>query len=466
MAQIEVTRDLLVDDTVFILQCLRQNERGGRQNALADVRLTLADSVTLDLADYVGFLRAFRYVEVDSKAAALLLTARGEKAALGKKDVATEVARHFAQLISRGAAEVQDVEGPAAIDALLRSAGLDPAPAAALAPVATAAPAAAASAPAAAAPAAAAPVVTAAPVAAAPAAAAPVATAAPAVAAPAIAAAAPAPSLPPPPPADADLLVVAVPKLAVTSDELGQGALGRVRQGRMGELALPVAVKEIKPLHEVLPWLTRDELVRRVRAEALAQARLGHPCILPVLDARDLQVVLPLAASNLRARLAGPRLALRDALRLAAQIAHALAHAHAAQVTHGALKPENVLLDSRGNALVSDFGAARLVALPQGSLRVVVDLGDIAYRPPEASASAPCEPAQDSFALGAVLYELLTGKAPGREALVPSSSRPECPRELDDLLSALLDDSARCRPSLQQAAERLTALAGPSAFVL
>ena len=381
MAQIEVTRDLLVGDSVFILQCLRQNQRGGRANGLADVRMTLADSVALDLSDYVAFLRRYGYVDVDPRAASLLVTAEGDSAATGTTDVVASVVQHFAPMLAKGSAEVQDLEGPAAVEALLRSAGLDR--------------------------------------------------------------------------AQPGFLVVAAPRLALVEGELGQGVVGRVRAARLGALGLEVAVKEIKPLHAVLPWLTADELGRRVLREAKAQALLQHPCILPVLDATEERVVLPLAAGNLRSRTRPP---LDEALRLALQLARALAHAHAAGVTHGALKPENVLLDERGNARVSDFGVARLLALPPVGLRIVIDLGDSAYRAPEASATAPCEPPQDGYALGAILYELLAGKAPGREALVPSASRSECPRALDDLAAALLDDAPSKRPTAAAAADRLEAI--------
>ncbi len=391
MAQIEVTRDLLVDDAVFILQCLRQNQRGGRVNGLADVRMTLADSVTLDLSDYVTFLRRYGYVDVDPKAAALLVTPDGESAATGKTDVGASVVQHFAKVLTRGSAEVDDLEAPAAIEALLRAAGLER--------------------------------------------------------------------------AQPGFLQVASPRLTLVEGEIGQGVVGRVRAARLGALGIDVAVKEIKPLHAVLPWLTSEELGRRVVREARLQAQLQHPCILPVLDASEERIVMPLAAGNLRGRKAPPQL--HEALRLALQIARALAHAHAAGVTHGALKPENVLLDAQGNARVSDFGVARMVALPAAGLRIVIDLGDAAYRAPEASATAPSEPPQDAYALGAILYELLAGKAPGREALVPSSSRPECPRELDDLAAALLEDAPGKRPTTAVAATRLQALlASQPAFLL
>jgi hypothetical protein len=403
MVQIEVTRDLLVEDAVFILQCLRQNQRGGRRNGLADVRQTLANSVTLDLADYVAFLRRFKYVDVDAGASALLVTEQGDEAAIGKADVARDVGQHFAPMLAKGLVELDDVEGASELEALLRSAGLatpvheDSAP-----PVQKE--------------------------------------------------------------AAQELLHVAAPRLARVEGELGQGVVGRVRVARLGELGLQVAVKEIKPLDKVLPWLTADELARRVRREALVQAELAHPCVLPILDvssdAQASQIVMPLAAGSLRTRLAQGPIPLGQALRTAAQVSFALACAHAKGVTHGALKPENVLHDRRDNALVSDFGMGRLVALPEGSVRVVVDLGDAAYRSPEASATSPAEPSQDAYALGAILYEMLAGKAPGREAPVPSLCRAECPRELDDLVESLLDDGAGRRPPLVQVAARLEALAG------
>src|SRR5207244_11600287 len=92
-----------------------------------------------------------------------------------------------------------------------------------------------------------------------------------------------------------------------------------------------------------------------------------------------------------------------QAIRLGAQVAHALAHAHAQGLTHGAVKPENVLLDRAGNALLSDFGAARLVALPAAvkeGPRVMVELGDAAYRAPEVSAGDPGGTHADAVALG------------------------------------------------------------------
>ena len=95
----QVNRDQLVEDSVFILQCLRQNARGGRQNDLDEVRSTLEGSVSLDLAAYVAFLERFGYVEVEAEA--IRVTPQGERAAKGDTDVSRDVSDHFKQVSRR-----------------------------------------------------------------------------------------------------------------------------------------------------------------------------------------------------------------------------------------------------------------------------------------------------------------------------------------------------------------------------
>jgi tRNA A-37 threonylcarbamoyl transferase component Bud32 len=377
----EITRSQLVEDSVFILQCLRQNQRGGRQNGLAEVRSTLEGSVALDPGAYVAFLNRFGYLEIDADA--VHVTPQGERAATGAADVSGDVQSHFAEVLEKGAA----------FDVLLEQTQ----PGARV-------------------------------------------------------------------PGDR-LLVVPSPALDPVEGELGQGPLARVRAARYGELGAMVAVKEYKPLWDSLPWLERAELSRRVRREAQAQAQLSHPCVLRIFDVRgeDSQVLMPLAASTLREKLrTRERLPLPQAARIGAQTAFALAHAHGQGLIHGALKPENVLLDRDGNVQLSDFGAARLVALPamreQGP-RVVVELGDAAYRAPEVCASEPALAQADAFALGTLLRDMLAG-APGAE--LP----PELPAAALDLVTSLRDADPARRPTLAAAASWLTALLGPRPLYL
>ena len=356
----QVSRDQLVEDSVFILQCLRQNARGGRQNDLDEVRSTLEGSVSLDLAAYVAFLERFGYVEVEAEA--IRVTPQGERAAKGDTDVSRDVSDHFKQVIEG----VDDTQPQ-----------------------------------------------------------------------------------------------IESPLIKPVEGHLGQGPLSHVRAARLGELGLMVALKEYKPLWESLPWLSRAELSRRVRREAQAQAALGHPCVLQILEVRggeDAKVVMPLAASTLRDKLSrSERMPAWHALRIAAQVAHALAHAHGQGLVHGALKPENVLLDRAGNALLSDFGAARLVALPastQPGPRVHVELGDARYRAPEVSASESAGTAADAWALGALLHEMLAGTSGGA---LPA----DLPAPLLELLDELRHSDPAKRPVLAAAATRLARLLAP-----
>ena len=360
--------------------------------------------------------------------------------------VVANVGEHFAPLLAAGTVELDDVEAGAALDDLLRSVGLEPRLAAPFADITR-----------------------------------------PALELDALAAKARLardadlgstdPSLTAVTEAPAQLLVRAA-RLEIAEGELGQGALGRVRAARFGELGRTVAVKQWKPLQQHLPWLTPQELSRRVLIEARAQSQLNHPCVMPVLDVQTRTsgegpvLVMPLAAGgSLRARLA-QQMPLAQALRAAAQISNALAQAHAASVVHTAIKPENVMFDARGNALLSDFGTARLVAPPpptsgERAPRISVDLGDAAYRAPEASHGKDLEAPADAFSFGVLLYEMLTRQLPGRRSPVPSLVRPEVSREIDDLVDALLEDDPTRRPTLATAAAKLSlALGGNPLYLL
>ena len=381
----QVSRDQLVEDSVFILQCLRQNARGGRHNGLDEVRSTLEGSVALDLSAYVGFLERFGYLELDAQD--LKVTPQGDRAARGDADVARDVQDHFRQVLEQGAEP-----GSADFEALVHGLGDTHQQAQK--------------------------------------------------------------------PDGEEVVAIATPALALVAGELGQGPLSRVRAARFGELGLVVALKEYKPLWESLPWLSRDELARRVRREAGAQAQLGHPCVLPILEVlsgEDAQVVMPLAASTLRDKLSrSERMPPWHALRIAAQVAHALTHAHGQGLVHGALKPENVLLDGKGNALLSDFGAARLVSLPAPSAgpRVVVELGDAHYRAPEVSASEPAGMPADAYALGSLLHEMLAG--------IPGGPLPkDLPAPVVELLDGFRGADPARRPPLSGAAARLARLLAP-----
>jgi serine/threonine-protein kinase len=199
---------------------------------------------------------------------------------------------------------------------------------------------------------------------------------------------------------------------------LGVGGMAEVYQAMDRRLEREVAVK-------VLPAsLAADpSYVQRFYTEAKQVAALHHPHIVPIYafgEERGIFYhVMPLLHGSLRDRLLkdGP-LAPAEAVRLVCQIASALGAAHTLGLVHRDVKPENILLDAEGNALLTDFGIARELAVLRqaGVARTLagtgMPVGTPEYMAPEQLRGEPCDQRADMYALGAVLYELLTGVAP------------------------------------------------------
>ncbi|HET6578117.1 MAG TPA: serine/threonine-protein kinase [Gemmatimonadales bacterium] len=195
---------------------------------------------------------------------------------------------------------------------------------------------------------------------------------------------------------------------------LGRGGMATVFMAESIADDRLVAVKVLRP--EVARFLGPD----RFRREVEFLRRLHHPGIVPVLESGEagalLYLVMPyVAGENLRMRLQREgQLPLRVVLEVARDVAAALDYAHGRNVLHRDIKPENVLLDE-SRSLVCDFGLARAIdraALePLSSSGLVI--GTPAYMSPEqAMAQESLGPACDIYALGCVLYEMLTGEPP------------------------------------------------------
>jgi serine/threonine-protein kinase len=226
----------------------------------------------------------------------------------------------------------------------------------------------------------------------------------------------------------------------------------------------PVAVKLLADNLAADP-----ELRRRFAREAELAERLSHPHVLRVLDSgetdgRAFIVFEYVDGRNLAEELAreGPLLPRRVA-ELGAQAAAALAHAHERGLVHRDVKPQNLLLTADGRLKVSDFGIARIVDGTQLT-QVGTVLGTAAYLAPEQAAGEEATPAADVYGLGAVLYELLTGRppydAPTLAELVlrraegapepPSASAAGVPEELDSVVLACLRDDPTERPAARE----------------
>jgi serine/threonine-protein kinase len=196
--------------------------------------------------------------------------------------------------------------------------------------------------------------------------------------------------------------------------EVGRGAMGVVYQARDLLLARHVALKTIAFGPEVTPDQRRG-FERRFLQEARAAAALGHPSIVVVYDVgadEDSGLVYMalelLEGQTLEGVLAAGALPARDALGIAAQLADALDHAHQHGVVHRDVKPANVMRLPSGTAKLMDFGVAKLEAshLTAGRQRI----GSPYYMSPEQAQGTDVDARSDLFSLGAVLYEMVTGR--------------------------------------------------------
>ncbi len=207
-------------------------------------------------------------------------------------------------------------------------------------------------------------------------------------------------------------------------EEIGRGAMGVVYKARQHSLERTVAIK----------MLIRGELasgtdLARFRAEAEAAARLEHAHVVPVYEvgesAGQAYFSMKYIEGTTLARLvaAGP-LPPRDAAHILATISRAIDHAHRQGILHRDLKPSNVLIDRTGQPHVSDFGLAKRLPTNTGGpafkgLTVSgAIVGTPSYMSPEQAAGSRgvLSPASDVYSLGAILYELLTGRPPFQAA--------------------------------------------------
>jgi serine/threonine-protein kinase len=197
--------------------------------------------------------------------------------------------------------------------------------------------------------------------------------------------------------------------------ELGQGGMATVYLARDLRHERHVALKVLRP--ELAATLGSERFLREIRIAA----NLTHPHILPLHDSGEadgfLFYVMPyIEGESLRARLAREgELPVPDAARILKEVTDALAHAHAHGVVHRDIKPDNVLLAGR-HALVTDFGVAKAVSEATGRDQLTtagVALGTPMYMAPEQATGDPHIDARvDIYAVGAMGYELLSGRPP------------------------------------------------------
>jgi TolB-like protein/tetratricopeptide (TPR) repeat protein len=211
-------------------------------------------------------------------------------------------------------------------------------------------------------------------------------------------------------------------------EQLQQALADRYRiEGKLGEggMAVVYLAEDLRHHRRVALKVLRPELAATLGAERFLReiattAQLAHPHILPLLDSGDaggaLFYAMPFVeGESLRDRLTRERqLRLDDAIRITREVADALSYAHSHGVIHRDIKPENILLES-GHAVVADFGIARAVSAAGGARLTETGLaiGTPAYMSPEqAAGGGTLDGRSDLYALGCVLYEMLSGETP------------------------------------------------------
>ncbi len=376
------TRDVVSGEARFILQHLATNAREGRSNHMADVRAELENAVTLDFADYLKFLKKFRYITLNRQEHTLGLTEDGDRVVEGY-DVdrfTLEVGDYFrgkVQEESKVVVHEEVAEAPAYRD---RSDSTR------ISQVGT-----------------------------------------------------------------GDLRYVKY-------DEIGAGGLGTVFLGKHNTLGTDLAIKEIKDLFGHFSFLDRSAVAERLTEAVRAQAQLDHPNVIRIVDlepgvAHPYWVMELARGGSLRKVLEardGTPLPEPVALRYLLQILYALKAAHAAGVIHGNLKPENVLLDGCGNAKLGDFGLSTVLEvdtenknLPQ----VFLATSAMEYMAPEQIQKKRDEidASTDVYAVGILLYEMLTGEPPGRRAPLPSVLNSGVSKSVDRLFDRMTQDRKKKR---------------------
>jgi serine/threonine-protein kinase len=201
-------------------------------------------------------------------------------------------------------------------------------------------------------------------------------------------------------------------------EEIGRGGMGVVYKARQCSLDRTVALKMI-----LRGELASADDLSRFRSEAEAAGGLNHRNIVPVYEVGQheghayfsMQYV---EGDNLAVLMSQGPLPPREAARIVAGAARALQAAHLRGVLHRDIKPSNILVDMDGQPLVTDFGLAKRVTADQSLTRSGAILGTPSYLAPEQAAGnrGAVSPATDVYSLGAVLYQLLTGRPPFQAA--------------------------------------------------
>ena len=249
--------------------------------------------------------------------------------------------------------------------------------------------------------------------------------------------------------------------------KLGEGGMGEVFLAEDTTLRRRVAIKRLSSRLRDVP-----QAVARFRREAIALAAVSHPNIVTIYSVSEAEdvpfVVMELVEGSTLAELLPPDgFAIERVLELGLGIAAALEGAHGSGIVHRDLKPGNVMLTADGRVKVVDFGLARVLdeALQDGASAAATSqgmlVGTLAYMAPEQLVGEAADRKTDLYALGAVLFEITTGRLPFQGTTAPwlmqqillepaplvGDLRPDVPERVTRLIAGLLAKEPSGRPA-------------------
>jgi WD40 repeat protein len=249
-------------------------------------------------------------------------------------------------------------------------------------------------------------------------------------------------------------------------DEIARGGMGVVYRARHSRLNRTVALKMI-----LSAKLASDKDIVRFGSEAAAAARLEHPSIVPIHEFGDVDgqyfYSMPLIeGGSLAGIVKQGAVAPRQAAYYVQAIADAMQYAHSRNIVHRDLKPANVLLEKNGQPKITDFGLARDIECDSGMTATGAVLGTPDYMAPEQASgnSRDVGPLADIYAMGAILYSLLTGKPPFHGGTMIETlqrvitAEPVSPRQLNRRVD--IDLETICLKCLQKDPARRFSSAG------
>jgi serine/threonine protein kinase len=243
------------------------------------------------------------------------------------------------------------------------------------------------------------------------------------------------------------------------AESIGHGGMAEVYKAYQPRLERWVAIKVLAPA-----LMTDPQFLARFRREARTLSTLRHPNILTIYDYGEEGGLAYLVAEyvsggTLRSRLTGAPFAWPAAAALIVPVCQALAYAHQQGVVHRDLKPANLLMPREDWPLLADFGLAKLAQSSERLTQLGASLGTPEYMSPEQAAGDETDQRTDIYAIGAMLYELLTGRVPftGANALEiilqtmqaqpisPRERNPEVPEPVAEIVLRALSKQPEAR---------------------